>query len=160
MTVGDVFHARVASGEQAAGSLMQVCRDAGIVPLRSKATNAGWKPGETVAVAALERVLTTHGPDVVRPVLAALAQPRHAGAIKAMAIYALTDIVAADRDWLRCDLTRLLSRIRLADLVGEAGSKAKANHQPARQMLRAMLASALVKVRDQETETPKERVAA
>ena len=148
MTAGDLLHARAAAGEAMATELMALCRETGIVPLRAKSTVAGWKPGETMAVVALQSVFATHGPYVARAVFAALAHPRHAGAVKASAILALADIVAADKTWLHrkpggVDLSGVLDGVRLADLLALAAGRAKAEGKPVRHVLRVSLEAAL-----------------
>ena len=139
ITAGDVFHARVAAGEEFARQVADVAAGAGIKLLRTKATNGGWEPGETVAVAAVQTVVKLYGPSLTRRCLEALAQPRHAGNVRAAAILALTDIVAANPVWLDRDLVAIFGRVRLGDLINAASARATERRTTVRIVLLEML---------------------
>lgn len=109
VTVAQLHHANVAAGDGMALAVDRVCASAGIRVLRLPPARAVYKPGETIAVAALTGLVYRHGEEVAVQALKILAeaafgpvQAAHIRAVEALT----TNLEFADLD--PPDLARII----------------------------------------------------
>ena len=157
--VGQVFRARLASGEAAAVEVADACATAGVtllphkhvVPmarLRSDARSQ-WKVGETLAVATVERAFKAFGRDTLITALQCITETGdgNPGALRSTLIWALCDVLAARRDW-RDAGSRLLAAFDDYDFpstVDDAAGEARRTGYPRRQVIAHALSQHLAR---------------
>lgn len=164
MTLGQMFHARLASGEQWAGEVQAVCDAAGARILKAKNTTEGWKPGETMAVGTIERCMTSFGADVLRIAMTAIVKggDGHPGLLNAAVIRALCTVVAGSPrlQAAGAGLVAAMPRVGLARLYSAAKARAATEHKPVHEVLAGTLAVALRDALDAGAKTKRERATA
>jgi hypothetical protein len=73
-----LWHSRLAAGDVNIRAAASACRAAGVTPVRSQPGNGRWRPGETVAFGAIERLLSRRSRDDAIRVLKTLAAAKRA----------------------------------------------------------------------------------
>lgn len=90
MQLGQMFHARVASGEMFAVAISDLCRRAGVRILKAKAGADDYQVGDTLAVGSIEQMVKKHGESAVEIALTAITNGGNAGLLRADVIKAVT----------------------------------------------------------------------
>ncbi len=123
-----VHHAAVMAGEPEALRIAEVCAKAGITICRYPKSTKDMKPGETVSVRALGRVIFKFGDAVVVPTLTAIRQAwdGNAGVLTQTIIYGACEVLADHPEWRSNQkaLTAAFDQIDLDTLYHEAASVA------------------------------------
>lgn len=102
VSTGQLFKSRLASGDEMALAVKAACDVAGVVLLAHRSDSLGsYKPGETLAVATIERAFRLYGRDVLITTLQCVTQTGdgNPGSLRAPLIWALCDVLAARADW-------------------------------------------------------------
>lgn len=101
--------ARVESGNKAACELDKVCRDAGVIVCRYPVALNKAKPGETMAVGQLARMLRLYGADVLSAALRCITQTRkgNPGWVRAQIISAICSALEGEPAWMANDANLL-----------------------------------------------------
>ena len=97
MQLGQMFHARVASGELLARSVHALCERAGVRVLRAKAGADAYRVGDTLAIGSIEALVKRHGESAVETALTAISANGNAGMLRADVIKAVTLCVVDTR---------------------------------------------------------------
>jgi hypothetical protein len=143
MNKGQMWHARVASGEHFACQLAAVCQRTGVTILKAKASDVSWRVGDTLAVGAIETTAKRLGLDVLEVTLAAVTGSRggNAGLLRADVIKAVLANVAAQKAG-RAHALAALETVSLAEELDRAAVAALADRAPVHTHLTSRLAEA------------------
>jgi hypothetical protein len=122
-----IFAARLAAGDEVAVAVAACCAAAGVVPLRYPKGMSDLKPGETLAVGALEAVFRAHGRDVLELALRCIRETKNdlVGAVNATAVKAVAVALAEAPHALPvAAVIRAFDEFDLAEASAEARAKA------------------------------------
>lgn len=117
-----IFHAKIVACDPQAKALAAVCAAAGVsVPRNILLVN---KPGQTLAIGALQFCLKSHGAKILTQALRLITQTGdgNTGLVRAPLIYAFCDVISDDADLaIRCDiLMGVIERAKVAKLYETA----------------------------------------
>lgn len=110
--------ARLAAGDTSADALTQACEAAGVTICRYPVPASKMRPGETLAVAMLQTMLTKYGREVLVAALSCITRTRkgNPGMIRKAIVQALCAVLEADREWL-ADPDRLIFAMQTFDFA-------------------------------------------
>lgn len=148
VTRGQIWKARVTAKESSAVALQAVLDAAAVKVLPYKMPDTPYRPGETLAIGTLERMLKQHGPDVLTIALTAITQSGagNPGCVVAPVIIALCEIVA-EIDVFRLKPTKLfdlMDEVNLDRLILESAADAKLQRRPPTAVVKQVLAHYLM----------------
>ena len=137
LTGGQLFHARVAAGEDLARRVKAVCDDVGVTLLRYKFADYQLKPGDTQSVGTVEKIYVRSGEAVARRTLAALMAV--APSTVNLTLTPLRAMAAAAVARPDADLVAVFSGVRLEPRLAAAKMKAAESRGPAVPIMTARL---------------------
>lgn len=147
ISAGQIWKARVRSGESTAKALNEVLEAAEVRILAHKTPGYEYRKGDTLAVGTLEKAFTTYGGDVLRTALQAVTQTGtgNAGCLVAPMIVAMCEIVTAVPEFLKAPsmLFGLMDEFDLATLIDEARATASRCRRQHARVIREVLADHL-----------------
>ncbi len=158
MTLGQMFHARVAAGELWAREVKAACDEVGAIILKAKNSAEGYRPGETLAVGTIERCARDYGSDILRIAMRAILSggASNAGLLNAVAIRAMCGILKASSRLRNAgdNLHDAMRHVGFRKMHDEAKAASVADRKPAHIILASRLAVALGAVLDAKARKP------
>ncbi|KLK91391.1 hypothetical protein AA309_20020 [Microvirga vignae] len=119
MSAMAMFHAAVLSGDPDAVAIKEVCDCAGVTALRYPVAANFQKPGETMAVTAIERMFKRHGRDTLITALQCITETgENTGLLVAPIITAICEVLSENPEW-RDAGSKLLEAFDEIDLEAE-----------------------------------------
>lgn len=117
VTALQIHAAKVHAGDPHAMAIDAACRAAGVTICRYPVPASNMKPGETLAIGAIEKAFRSFGPDLLSRALRCITRcgRDNTGLVKAAAIEALCGVLDAEPGW-RDPEVRLLSAMGQFDL--------------------------------------------
>ena len=145
-----IFAAQVAAEDPAALKLVDACSRAGVTICRYPVPANNMKPGDTLAIQALQTCISTYGEDILVLGLRSIMKSARMkpGFVKAPAIKAYCQVLEAERVWCAHEarLMAVMERFDLAAGLAAAEASAKAS----RRQIHKSLAIALFEYLDEE----------
>lgn len=147
VTRGQIWKARVTSGDPAAAQIQRVLDAAEVRILAYKMPGTPYRKGDTLAVNTIEHCFRRHGPEILTLALQGVTQSGdgNPGCLVAPMIIAMCAIVAGVPE-LMSDPGRfftLMDELNLERVLNEMAVKAKAQRRPLNVVLKEMLAGHL-----------------
>ena len=150
ITAGQIWRARVRSGEASALALNRALEAAGVRVLAYKGPSEPYKVGDTFAIGTLESMFAKYGPEVLVTALQSITQSGtgNPGCVVAPMIAAMCRIVF-ERPALQAaptTLFELMDEIGLGRVIASTSARAKEHRRPHSEMLYQTLAGYLDEV--------------